>query len=114
MKSMIVDRRFAWSSPRKNRSICSRAGRGFRLATGTGILLLSLATMFAAEPVSFATPDARLQSIVDEAAAATLKEFDAKKLLTNQFAITLVDLRDAKQPRVGSFRGGIAIYPASV
>lgn len=114
MKSPIVDRRLAWSAPRKNRSGCFGPGRGFRLATGAGILLLSLATMFAAEPVSFATPDARLQSIVDEVASATLNEFAAKKLLTNQLAITLVDLRDAKQPRAGSFRGGIAIYPASV
>jgi beta-lactamase class A len=70
--------------------------------------------MFAADPVSFATQDARLQSIVDEVAAATLAEFEAKKLLTNQLAITLVDLRDPKQPRAGSFHGGVAIYPASV
>jgi beta-lactamase class A len=70
--------------------------------------------MFAAEPVSFATQDARLQSIVDEVAAATLTEFEGKKLLTNHLAITLVDLRDAKQWRAGGFRGGVAIYPASV
>jgi len=55
-----------------------------------------------------------LQSIVDEVAAATRKEFESQKLLTNQFAITLVDLRDAKQLRTSSFRGGVAIYPASV
>jgi hypothetical protein len=70
--------------------------------------------MLAAEPISFAAPDARLQSIVDEVAAAALKEFAAKKLLTNQLAVTLVDLRDTKGPRVGSFRGGVTIYPASV
>jgi hypothetical protein len=85
-----------------------------RLATGAGILLLSVTTMFAAEPVSFTTQDARLQSIVDEVAAATLTEFEGKKLLTNQLAITLVDLRDAKQLRAGGFRGDVAIYPASV
>jgi hypothetical protein len=86
----------------------------FRLATGAGILLLSITTMLAAEPISFAAPDARLQSLINEVAAATLKEFAAKKLLSNQLAITLVDLRDAKQPRAGGFRGGVAIYPASV
>ncbi|HEY0548153.1 MAG TPA: serine hydrolase [Verrucomicrobiae bacterium] len=88
--------------------------RSFRLEIGAGILLLSVITMFAAEPVSFAPQDARLQSMVNEAASSALAEFEGKKLLTNQFAITLVDLRDAKQPRAGSFRGGVAIYPASV
>ncbi len=92
----------------------SQLTQSFRLATGAEILFLSLVTMFAAEPVSFAPQGARLQSIVDDVAAVTLTEFEAQKLLTNQLAITLVDLRDAKQLRAGSFRGDVAIYPASV
>ena len=79
-----------------------------------GILLFTLTSMFAAEPPSFVSPDARLQLIVDDAAAATLQEFATAKLQTNQFAITLVDVRDTKQLKQGSFRGGVAIYPASV
>jgi hypothetical protein len=70
--------------------------------------------MFAAEPIPLATPDARLQALVDEVAAATLKQFAEKKLLTNQLAISLLDLRDVRQPKLASFRGGVAIYPASV
>ena len=79
-----------------------------------GILLFTLTSMFAAEPPSFVSPDARLQLIVDDAAAATLQEFATAKLQTNPFAITLVDVRDTKQLKQGSFRGGVAIYPASV
>ena len=79
-----------------------------------GILLFTLTSMFAAEPPSFVSPDARLQLIVDDAAAATLREFATAKLQTNQLAITLVDVRDTKQLKQGSFRGGVAIYPASV
>ena len=79
-----------------------------------GILLFTLTSMFAAEPSSFVSPDARLQLIVDDAAAATLQEFATAKLQTNQLAITLVDVRDTKQLRQVSFRGGVAIYPASV
>src|SRR5438093_1026929 len=56
----------------------------------------------------------QLQEIVDHAARETLAKFAAKKLETNQFAITLVDLRDADQPLWGSVRGGEQIYPASV
>ena len=79
-----------------------------------GILLFTLTSMFAAEPPSFVSPDARLQLIVDDAAAATLQEFATAKLQTNQLSITLVDVRDTKQLKQGSFRGGVAIYPASV
>ena len=79
-----------------------------------GILLFTLTSMFAAEPPSFVSPDARLQLIVDDAAAATLREFATAKLQTNQLSITLVDVRDTKQLKQGSFRGGVAIYPASV
>ena len=92
----------------------STGRRAFALAARTGILLLSLTTMLAAEPSSFAARDVRLQTLVDDTAAATLKEFAAQKLQSNQLAITLVDLRDGKQPRLGSSRGAVAIYPASV
>jgi hypothetical protein len=85
-----------------------------KTAVPLGGLLLMLAPMFAAEPNGLGAHDARLQILVEETFAATLKEFAAKKLQTNQLAITLVDVRDAKALRHGSVRGDVAIYPASV
>ena len=73
-----------------------------------------LTSMLAADINGLGARDARLQTLVEEVTAATLQEFAAKKLQTNQLAITLVDVRDAKQLKHGSSRGGVAIYPASV
>jgi beta-lactamase class A len=55
-----------------------------------------------------------LQTLVDHAAQKTLAKFAAKKLETNQLAITLIDLRDSDKPAWASYRGGEQIYPASV
>jgi hypothetical protein len=79
-----------------------------------GGFLLMLTPMLAAETHALGTRDTRLQSLVDEAVFATLKKFSTNKLQTNQIAMTLVDLRDAKQLKNASSRGGVAIYPASV
>jgi len=75
---------------------------------------LSLGIVVAAGQSEFAIREERLQRLVDDAVAATLQEFAAKKLQSNQLAVTLVDLSDAKRPKLGSFRGGAPIYPASV
>jgi hypothetical protein len=56
----------------------------------------------------------QLRTVVDKAVAATLEQFAAKKLQSNQLAVTLVDLRDPKRPLQASYRGGVQIYPASV
>jgi len=56
----------------------------------------------------------RLQTLVDRAAGQTLEQFAAKKLETNQIAVTLIDLTDLQNPAIASFRGGEQIYPASV
>ncbi|HWN96419.1 MAG TPA: serine hydrolase [Methylomirabilota bacterium] len=77
-------------------------------------LLLPLAPAFAAEPVAFANRDERLQTLVNDVVKATLTEFAARNLQSNQLAVTLVDLRDAKPPKFASYRGGTPIYPASV
>src|SRR4051812_4514283 len=55
-----------------------------------------------------------LQGLVDRAAQTTLEQFRDQKLLPTQLAITLIDLRDLAQPQRASFRGDVAIYPASV
>ncbi len=57
---------------------------------------------------------ASVQEIVDRAVRQVLNKFADKKLEENQFAITLVDLRDPQKPAHGTFRGGEQIYPASV
>jgi beta-lactamase class A len=57
---------------------------------------------------------APLQQIVDRASREALEKFAAKKLQPDQFAITLVDLRDAPRPAQASYRGDVPIYPASV
>lgn len=59
-------------------------------------------------------PSARVQAVVDRAARAAFDTFAGQKLLTNELAITLVDLRDPQHPERGSFRGGQQVYPASV
>lgn len=73
-----------------------------------------LTPLFAAEPKGLGARDTRLQTLVENVAAATLQEFAAKKLQANQLAITLVDVRDATQLKHGRSRGDVAIYPASV
>jgi beta-lactamase class A len=56
----------------------------------------------------------RLQELVDRAVQQALEKFAAKKLGTNQIAVTLVDLTDPQKPAQASYRGGEQIYPASV
>ena len=86
----------------------------FKLPAACAVFLFMLTPMLAAETNGLGARDARLQALVDETFAATLQEFAAKKLLTNELAITLVNVRDAKQLKHGSSRGDVAIYPASV
>lgn len=59
-------------------------------------------------------PDAALQSLVDAAARSTLGAFASQKLLPEQLAITVVDLREPDRLRSASHRGAARIYPASV
>jgi len=55
-----------------------------------------------------------MQEIVDGAVNRTLEQFTEKKLAASEIAVTLVNLRDPKNPLQGSHRGGEQIYPASV
>ena len=75
------------------------------------LLLFMTAKVSAAETPGLGVRDARLQTLVEETVAATLQEFAAKKLQSNQIAVTLVDVRDAKVLKHGSARGDVAIYP---
>src|SRR5882762_8734317 len=76
-------------------------------AAGYLLVALSLTAGFSQTPRS-------LQSLVDEAARTTLQKFADKKLEDKQLSITLIDLRDPKDPVTASFRGNERIYPASV
>jgi beta-lactamase class A len=53
-------------------------------------------------------------SLVKSAADAAIENFKDQKLKAEDFAITLIDLRDRENPATGSYRGDVPIYPASV
>ncbi len=54
-----------------------------------------------------------LQTLVDQAVKKTFAEFANRNLEADQLAVTLLDLRDEKNP-AASHRGDAPIYPASV
>jgi len=73
----------------------------------TLVILFALAIPIHAQQTS-------LQDLVNRAAKTTLDRFADKKLQESELSITLIDLRDAKQPVTASFHGNERIYPASV
>jgi beta-lactamase class A len=73
------------------------------------VCLLSLLSISAA-----AQQAPSLQDLVNRAAKTALERFADKKLREEELSITLIDLRDSKQPVTASFRGNERVYPASV
>jgi hypothetical protein len=55
-----------------------------------------------------------LQKLVDSAVTSVLKEYEGKGLTERDLAATVIDISDPDNLRSASFRGGEAIYPASV
>jgi Beta-lactamase enzyme family len=55
-----------------------------------------------------------LQALVEKAANETIQKFADKNFKAENFAITLIDLRDPKHYKTANFRGEEKIYPASV
>lgn len=55
-----------------------------------------------------------LQRLADRAAQTALARFGSKKLMAEELALTVVDLRSPARPERASVRGGEMIYPASV
>ena len=92
----------------------ARAMRLQNLSSLLAALLVSALAASAAAPAAPAREARSLQTMVDSAVAETLKEFAAKKLQSNQLAVTLIDLRDVEHPLRASYRGDVQIYPASV
>ena len=82
--------------------------RSFGLFSLAALLLAGRAS---AAPFATSTP---LQAVVDKAVSATLEQFSAIKLQSNQLAVTLVDLRDLAHPVQAGFHADEQIYPASV
>jgi len=81
-------------------------------------LILSVAVQAATaqtnqSPLEFQSSP-RLQKIVDGAVESVLKQFAPQGLVSNELAVTLVDLNDAARPAWASYRGNERIYPASV
>lgn len=58
------------------------------------------------------SPD--LQNLLDSVVSETITEFADKNLKAENIAVTLIDLRDASNAKMASFRGQEKIYPASV
>ena len=57
---------------------------------------------------------ADLKKLVDRAVASALKKFAPLNVLTDELAMTLVDIRDLKNPARADHRGDAPVYPASV
>lgn len=56
----------------------------------------------------------KLQKLLNDSINKTINNFESKGLKSELVAATLVDLRDAKDPQMASYRGNVQIYPASV
>jgi len=80
----------------------------------TLLLLAVVGSATAQNSGIFPAQSSRLQALVDAATSLTFQQFVGKKLLTNQLAVTLIDLRDADKPVRAGYRGEAQIYPASV
>lgn len=65
------------------------------------------------KPVILKTSPA-LQTLLDSAVSETIDKFREKNLKPENIAATLIDLRDANDLKIASFRGEEKIYPASV
>lgn len=57
---------------------------------------------------------ADLQNLVNLAVAAALEKFAPQNLRADELAVTLVALRDSKNPVAANHRGDAPVYPASV
>jgi hypothetical protein len=55
-----------------------------------------------------------LQNLVNKAAADTINKFSDKGFKPNNLAVTLIDLRDSNNIKMGHYNGEVKIYPASV
>ena len=88
-----------------------------KLALALIVIALMSSAAHSQQRNSFGARSARadsLQQLVNDAARAVVTKFADKKLTESQLSITLIDLRDPKNPVSASFRGNERVYPASV
>jgi Beta-lactamase enzyme family len=84
------------------------------LATRRCMLLATILYPLLLACPAHSASDTSLQPVLDKAVMRTLETFAAKKLGSNELAVTLVDITDAAKPVRASYRGDVQIYPASV
>ena len=78
------------------------------------LAVVLLASSVAAAPADDIKPSEKLNSLVGGVAKDAVEQFKDDKLKEEDFAITLIDLRDPTRLASGSFRGDAPIFPASV
>jgi beta-lactamase class A len=71
-------------------------------------------TCVVAVAIARAAGGADLNALVAKVAADAIKQFEKEQLKSDDFAITVIDLRDPANLKSGSYRGDAGIYPASV
>jgi len=79
----------------------------------SAILLAPITSITFAQPIS-PTTSPYLTSIAEKAFRSAQAEFSKLNLKDDEFAVTVIDLRDPDNLTVGSFRGDAGFYPASV
>ena len=63
---------------------------------------------------TFAHADEALDALATKAARDAIEKFKDDKIKEDEVAVTIIDLRDTSNPRIGSFRGDQPMFPASV
>ncbi len=63
-------------------------------------------------------PSPALETLVRSTAELAVKQFsapvNAQALTSDKIALTVIDLKDSAHPKMGSYRGSVPVYPASV
>jgi beta-lactamase class A len=86
-----------------------------KIGLSLGCFALMLTTLAAESFAGLSLPRSTpLEALVERAAATAFADFAPQKLERHQLAISLVDLTDPAKPVGASYRGDVAIYPASV
>jgi hypothetical protein len=76
--------------------------------------LCAIAIAATGVPAAQITPSDQLHALAAKAAAESVEQFKEQKLKPDEFAITIMDLRDPNKLISGGYRGDQGLYPASV
>ncbi len=78
------------------------------------LLFLLAGSIISSHAQLFAQKSEKLETLLKKEVAATVEKFSKEKVLPNEMAATLILLDQGKIKEVGSYRGDVPIYPASV